>query len=89
MLPGSMMLGNFSDDRRSSWWSLVGDYVEHRLEDAYVNPGSGAGTDQIEDRCRSRRDTTLDGVPAGSSTLEGIRGKRAVTTSNRCRGLRA
>ncbi len=33
MPPGSLVLGLSSADRFSSWWSLVADYVESRLED--------------------------------------------------------
>ncbi|MCC2030892.1 hypothetical protein [Microbacterium allomyrinae] len=33
MPPGSLVLGLSSADRYSSWWSLVGDYVERSLDD--------------------------------------------------------
>lgn len=35
MPPGSLVLGLSSADRYSSWWSLVGDYVERSLDDPY------------------------------------------------------
>lgn len=35
MPAGSLVMGLSSGDRYSSWWSLVGDYVERRLENAY------------------------------------------------------
>lgn len=35
MPPGSLVLGLSSGDRFSSWWSLVGDWVERSLEGAY------------------------------------------------------
>lgn len=35
MPPGSLVLGLSSADRYSGWWSLVGDYVERSLDDAY------------------------------------------------------